>query len=399
MAIFFATPVAFATPSPSVPAYVPCPIAAIPPQPPHPARPSPPPHDSTLPIVGGKALETAGLAAPSGAPATPANLTATSWLVADLDSGEVLGACGAHEPSPPASVQKLLLAATALPLLDPATVAEVTPADLQIEPGSSAVGLVVGGKYPVSTLWLGLLLQSGNDAANTLARLAGGDGGVPATMAAMNAEAKRLGAFDTHAVTPSGLDGPGQFTTVYDLALIFRECFGREDFRRYDSTLRADMPAQPPKGRAFQFQNENKLLTQYPGALGGKTGFTELSRHTYVGAAERNGRRLVVTILGAEALPVRAWQQGAALLNWGFSLPPQTGVGHLVTPDEARHALAKPPPSAPAGGQPPLLASAAHTSLWVPGTIGGVGAVVVIAPLLLVLRARRRRTAVRPPPL
>jgi D-alanyl-D-alanine carboxypeptidase (penicillin-binding protein 5/6) len=335
---------------------------------------------------------------PVGAPAVPTNLTATSWLVADLDSGTVIGACGPHEQSPPASVQKLLLAATVLPRLDPAQVIDVTPADLEIERNSSAVGLVVGGKYPVPTLWLGLLLQSGNDAANALARAGGGDAGVPGTMTAMNALARRLGALDTHAATPSGLDGPGQFTSAYDLALIARVCFARDDFRQYDTTPSVQMPAQPPKGRAFQIQNENKLLTQYPGALGGKTGFTELARHTYVGAAQRNGRRLVVTILGAEALPVRAWQQGAALLDWGFATPPDAAVGRLVDPGETDPPTQQSdaPPAggvlnARAGAQSDKLAASAGRFNASSPTIAGVTAAGVGMALLAVAMIRRRR--------
>src|SRR5204863_6789227 len=138
-----------------------------------------------------------------------------------------------------------------------------------------AVGLVVGGHYTVETLWLGLLLESGNDAAQVLARLGGGAQGVPGTLAAMNAEAQRLGALDTHAVTPSGLDGPGQFTSAYDLALIARACWSRADFRSYVTTRSAKIPAQGKKYKAFQIQNDVQLLYDYKGALGGKTGFTD----------------------------------------------------------------------------------------------------------------------------
>src|ERR1051326_1867123 len=92
----------------------------------------------------------------------------------------------------------------------------------------------------------------------------------------------------------------------------------------------------------------NRLLAEYEGALGGKTGFTDLARHTYVGAAQRGGRRLVVTLLDAEPLPVRAWQQGASLLDWGFSLPSDASVGRLVNPgevDAVPSASARPAPT------------------------------------------------------
>jgi D-alanyl-D-alanine carboxypeptidase (penicillin-binding protein 5/6) len=368
-----------------------------------PARPVPPPDNPVNSAVGGDALATRGLIIPAGV-RKPPPVTATTWLVADLDTGEVLGGCGPHVHQTPASVQKMLLAAAVIGDLDPKQQMTVQRSDLDIEPGSSAVGLVAGGKYQISTLWLGLLLNSGNDAANALARLAGGGGagGVARTVARMNAEARRIGAFQTRAVTPSGLDGRGQFTSSYDLALIARVAFADPTFRRYVLTRSAQMPAQPQlKKKGFQFQNENQLIYNYPGALGGKTGFTTLARHSYVGAAERNGRRLVVTLLGAEARPLRGWQQGAALLDWGFALPPDSSVGKLVSPDEVAATsgtaagttrLEKAaPPAAPAirpAAGPGMLTVAAAATMAI---------VLTGTPLLLLLTQRRRRRPVRRP--
>src|SRR5262249_9163896 len=145
--------------------------------------------------------------------------------------------------------------------------------------------------------------------------------------------------------------------------------------QRYDSTLRADIPPQPPQyPKGYQIQNDNSLLFEYPGALGGKVGFTDLARHTYVGAAERNGRRLVVTVMGAEIRPVRAGRQAPALLDWGFSLPADASVGRLVTPGELEP---KPTPTA----TPPLVA--AHQESAIPPgawamTMAAVGGVLVL---------------------
>jgi D-alanyl-D-alanine carboxypeptidase (penicillin-binding protein 5/6) len=383
---------------------VPCPKPNVKPPAGRPPRPVPPKDDPVLRAVGGDALATGGLVVPSGAPAPPA-VTATSWLVADMDTGEVLGGCGPHVYGTPASVQKLLLAATAMPKLSPKTVATITQSDVDIEPGSSAVGLVRGGKYTVSTLWLGLLLNSGNDAANTLARLAGGRGGVPTTVAAMNAEAKRLGAYQTHAVTPSGLDGPGQFTSAYDLALIARVCFDRADFRNYALTRSAQVPAQRTlKKGGFQIQNENKLIYNYPGALGGKTGFTNLARHSYVGGAQRSGRRLVVTLLGAEANPLRGWQQGAALLDWGFALPKDASVGKLIDPDSpdpqgtaTTESAAVPPADKRPDKTAATAARPASTHLLSLGAAAAVALVLAGTPLLLLATQRRRRRVRRHP--
>ncbi|WP_433280810.1 D-alanyl-D-alanine carboxypeptidase family protein [Micromonospora sp. CA-244673] len=371
-----------APPCPNVPA-----PASRPPQPPPAAGPA-------ARAVGGAALSTAGLVLPPAAPAPPA-VTATSWVVADLDTGAVLGGCGPHEYGIPASVQKLLLAATMLPRLDPGREVTVTAEDLAIEPGSSAVGLAEGGRYRIETIWLGLLLKSGNEAANALARLGGGPDGIDGGIRAMNEEARRLGALQTHAVTPSGLDGPGQFTSAYDLALIARACFADPAFRRYTATRTAQVPAQPAlREKAFQIQNDNMLLDHYPGAIGGKTGFTDLARHTYVGAAERGGRRLVVTLLGAEVTTRRGWQQGAALLDWGFGLPRDAAVGRLVGPGELDRAAATPtgPASALAGGAGLAGAGSPAAETW-PGVGPSVAVGVVLVAGGAVLLARRRRHA------
>lgn len=375
--------------------YVPCPFDKVPPKPPAPPTPSPlPVLDTTKPAIGGAELATNGLAAPAGV-AMPPKTSATSWVVADLDTGQVLGACAPHQAGAPASLEKLLLCAAVMPMLDPKQVVTITAADLDFEAGSSAVGLIHGGKYTVETLWLGLLLNSGNDAANVLARLGGGAQGIPGGVAAMNAEARHLGALDTLALTPSGLDGPGQVTSAYDLAVISRADFARADFRRYTASRTAQIPAEPPKDKhGYQIQNDNKLLFNYPGAIGGKTGFTDIARHTYMGAATRNGRTLVVTMLGGEHQPVRLWQQGSWLLDWGFSLPATASVGRLVAPGEVAAAPTPSPttvvPLAAAATLPPRSSTTAVL----------ITAAVVLAlggGAVLALRVRRRRRP-RPTP-
>jgi D-alanyl-D-alanine carboxypeptidase (penicillin-binding protein 5/6) len=317
-------------------------------------------------------------------------------MVADLDTGDVLGSCGPHERGAPASVQKLLLAATVMGKLNATDVVTVTAEDLRFEPGSSAMGLVLNGTYQVETLWLGLLLNSGNDAANMLARLGGGERGVAGTLADMNSQAQRLGALDTHAMTPSGLDGPGQVTSAYDLALIARACFAREDFRRYAATPKAFIPPQPPKyPTGYQIQNDNRLLAQYPGALGGKTGFTDLARHTFVGAAQRDGRRLVVTMLGAEAKPIRPVEQAVALLDWGFSVPRGSSVGRLVEPGEADHIVASAAASSAAvqAARPASAGVGLSRGVFLAGV--ALAATLFVAVWILVLARGRRRRANR----
>ncbi|WP_435870965.1 D-alanyl-D-alanine carboxypeptidase family protein [Micromonospora musae] len=360
---------------------VPCP--AVKPPTPAPALPSPPPVDPARRAVGGAGLATAGLAIPPGVPKPPA-VTATSWLVADLKTGEVLGGCGPHEHRTPASVQKLLLAAALMPRLDPSQEVEVARSDLRdLDPESSLMGVRAGGRYAVEDLWLGLLLCSGNDAANVLARLGGGSTGRQGGVDAMNEEARRLRAYQTHAVTPSGLDGPGQYTSAYDLALIARATFARDDFRRYVATPVARIPARPGSP-AFEITHDHTLLGNYPGTLGGKTGFTDLARQTYVGVAERDGRRLAVTLLGAETAPLGSLGESAALLNWGFALPRGASAGHLVAPEEKKYDQ----PVVPVKGEREEEA-AETTSLLLPVGLG-LGGVFVLTLALVVIPWRRR---------
>lgn len=386
-------PVAVVASPASAAEVVPCPHETLSPPPQRPPRPKPPALDPADARVGGDALATTGLAIPSGA-ATPPKLTASTWLVADLDTGEVLGACDAHGYQTPASVQKVLLAATMIPKLDPEQVVRVTREDLDIERGSSSVGLLDGGKYPIETLWYGLLLNSGNDAANVLARIGGGDKGRAGGVAMMNAEARHLGALQTHAVTPSGLDGTGQFTSAYDLVLIARAAFGLPDFRKYVAAHSAKIPPQPPKDtRGFQIQNDNGLLKKYPGALGGKSGFTTLARHSFVGAAKRGDRTLVAAVLGAEAQPIRASEQTGKLLDWGFALRGGASVGRLVEPGELD------PAPTPTEDRALAAQGAAAPSDGVPGSssaaVIGMTVAVVAVVLVMLLAATRRRAVVR----
>jgi len=274
------------------------------------------------------ALSSRGLVVPDGAPPLPADITAQGWVVADATSGEILAARDAHGRYYPASTLKLLTLLSLYSRLDPGEVVTATVADEQIE--GSRVGLIDGGQYEVTTLWLALILQSGNDAANALARTAGG---LEPTLEAMYATADRLGAYDTSPGGPSGLDVEGQRSSAYDLALMMTAAADDPALLAIMGTSRAQIPGVPGLDAGFEIQNQNQLLLNYPGAIAGKTGFTDAARYTYAGAAERDGRRLVVSLMLAEQQPIPTWEQAARLLDWGFALTPGTPpVGELVAP-------------------------------------------------------------------
>jgi D-alanyl-D-alanine carboxypeptidase (penicillin-binding protein 5/6) len=335
--------------------------------------------------VGGSRLAGRGVLVADGTPSLPPGIGAQGWLVADAGTGEVLAARDPHGRYYPASTLKTLLLLTLQPLLDPHRIVVGTAEDENIE--GSRVGLVRGGRYSVALLFQALVLQSGNDAANALARTAGG---VPATVALMNETAGAIGAYDTVAGTPSGLDVAGQSSSPYDLALIFRRLVARPDSAAVLRLPSARMPAVPGRGPGFQIQSQNPLLHSYRGDLGGKTGFTDAARHTFVTAAERGGRRIVVSLMDTENRPVHFAVQAARLLDWGFTVPRgTTGLGVLVGSGALTPA---PPPVQAAHRAPGSAAVAASRPVSLPSGLTALGVLALVAVLSARWWARRSRS-------
>ncbi|MCW2606186.1 MAG: D-alanyl-D-alanine carboxypeptidase, partial [Frankiales bacterium] len=293
--------------------------------------------------VGGPLLGSTGTVLGIGAPAVPKEVVAHGWLVADLDTGEVLGAKNPHGRFAPASTLKILTAVALPPLLRPDQ--KLVPEFEDVAVDGSKVGLVERVGYPVDELFQALMMVSGNDVAMTLARGAGG----PKAIEAMNAEAQRLQALDTHAVNPSGLDADGQVSSPYDLALMARAGMASPDFRRWVSTKRGSVSG--PGGKRIETYNHNKLLSGYEGALGIKNGYTSRAKASFVGAATRDGHTLVVSLMRTQP---RVHVEAAALLDWGFAAAAAGAqpVGTLVGPAEEQPVQAAPEADAAVGRQP-----------------------------------------------
>ena len=251
---------------------------------------------------------------------------APAWIVADMDTGQVLAERDMNVAHPPASTIKTLLVVTALdelPNLDATVVG--TEADTHVE--CSCVGIKPGRTYTARQLLDAILLMSGNDAANALADMIGG---YDTAVAKMNAKAAALGAFGTHAATPSGLDGPGGSgaTTPRDLAVIFRAAMANPVFAQIIAQPAATFPTDAGDKPIV---NDDELLHRYPGTLGGKTGFTDAARKTFVAAADRGGRRLVIAMMYGlikEGGPTY-WDQAVGLFDWGFAQDRQTSIASL----------------------------------------------------------------------
>lgn len=332
-----------------------------------------------------------GVVLPDDAPPLPAHIAAPGWVLADVDTGEVLAAKDPHGRYRPASTIKILLALVALDELDMDKTVTATAEDAAVE--GSAVGIGANGRYTNLQVMQGLVMASGNDAAHLLARQLGG---TEETVDKMNALAEELGAHDTRTATPSGLDGPGMSSSPFDLALIFHEAMKNPTFARLISTELVEFPGYPKNPAipgstdkpSFALGNDNRLLYNYEGAFGGKTGYTDDARHTYVGGAERDGRRLMVTLMGGEAKPLRPWEQAARLLDYGFALEADP-VGSLTErPDEdssaGSAALMAAPPGTSGGSAGSVAASGSddpNNSLAFRAGVGLVGTGVVIGLL------------------
>lgn len=215
-----------------------------------------------------------------------------------------------HASMTMASTTKIL---TALLTLEAGNLDEefTVDADAIMVEGTS-MGLQKGDRVTLRALACGMLLASGNDAANAAAvRIAGS---IPEFAALMNERAAQLDMTGSSFVTPSGLDGEGHYSTAHDMAKLTCAALKNEDFRHIcgQSSMKVTFGA-PPADRWFS--NHNKLLETYEGCIGVKTGFTKLSGRCLVSAAERDG----VTLVCVTLKDPNDWEDHKALLDWGFS--------------------------------------------------------------------------------
>ncbi|GAB1820255.1 D-alanyl-D-alanine carboxypeptidase family protein [Herbidospora sp. RD11066] len=337
--------------------------------------------------IGGPQLAGTGVIVQAGVKAPP-KTKASSYVIADAETGEVLAAKNPHGKFLPASTLKALTALTLIPKLDKNKT--IKPSRAAVNEEGSAVGLVPKPIYKVHDLFRALMMVSGNDCANALAEA---NGGIPATLADMNEVAKRLQANDTVAKTPSGLDKPGQSSSAYDLALIARAGLQNKDFREYISTKTAKFPA--PKGH-YEIGNHNRMLWTYDGMLGVKNGWTSKAFGSFVGAAKRDGHTIIVSVMRHEE---SFWKDVESLMDWGFANRGRTAaVGALVDPlpdtppSPAPSALAAPVPEGNAAVSEPVPAAKPENSGMLATIVLGGGLVAGVGLLGWGVRRKRRQS-------
>jgi len=221
-------------------------------------------------------------------------LSARSACMMDVDSGQVLFCKNEREKRPMASTTKIMTAILALESGKLDNVVTIPIKATQME--GTKIYLKTGEKMYLRDLVTGLMLDSGNDAAYSIACFLGKDEAKFAQM--MTKKAKKIGALDTVFKNPHGLPEKGHYTTAYDLALITAYAMKNPEFVRI-SSLKSASASTCLDERTVYFRNHNKLLSLYDNAVGVKTGYTKEAGRCLVGAAQTNGLCVVTVTLNA----------------------------------------------------------------------------------------------------
>lgn len=220
-------------------------------------------------------------------------ISASSYIVMDMDSGRVLEGNNIEKESLIASTTKILTAITAIEYGNLTSIARINQDILKAY--GSGIYIQVGEEMVLDDLLYGLMLRSGNDAALAIASHVAGS--KDNFVFIMNEMAREIGMKNSSFVNPSGLeedDGRANKSTAYDMALLMRYAMQNENFRRITSTKEITVKSSM---KTYKWLNKNKLLRTYEYCTGGKTGFTEKARRTLVTSATKEDMSLIVVTL------------------------------------------------------------------------------------------------------
>ena len=237
-------------------------------------------------------------------------VSAASAVLLDAESGRVLYAKDENTPRAIASTTKLMTALVAAEYLDGdlSGRVEIKPQWTGIE--GTSLYLEAGEESDIKTLFYGLLLHSGNDAAVALAGICGGD--VETFVGWMNQRAQDLGMTNTHFSDPNGLGDADHYASALDMAKLGAACLKNPTVAQILATKTITL-----EGR--QLTNHNKLLWQYEGCTGMKTGYTRQAGRTLVSSAQRDGQTLICVTLNDRD----DWNDHKSLLDYGFANYPR----------------------------------------------------------------------------
>ncbi len=235
--------------------------------------------------------------------------SAKAAILINAETGSVLYAKNSDIRLPMASTTKIMTALLLAEQNTPDKTVSITHEMVAVE--GSSMGLKAGDTVTYNDLLYGLMLPSGNDAANAVAISLAGS--LPKFAELMNNKAKELGLKNTNFVTPSGLDSNNHFTSAYDLGMLSIYALKNEEFKKAASTKTITLTFTNPK-RQVTLTNHNKLLRMYEGAIGVKTGFTSTAGRCLVSAATKDNVTLVAVTLNDR----NDWDDHINMLNYGF---------------------------------------------------------------------------------
>jgi serine-type D-Ala-D-Ala carboxypeptidase (penicillin-binding protein 5/6) len=287
-----------------------------------------------------------GASAAPRAPAAPATTVPSGWdsfpagtphprsdIVVDAQNGRILYGDNIHAPLPPASTAKLFTALAAVERLAPDAPVTADPAAASVE--ENRIGFHNGQTWPLNEMLAALMMVSANDAAYSIAHTVAGSLDNFATD--LNELAHRLGARNSTLGDPAGLDDKtsykgGPITSAYDLSIAARNALAVPEIAKWASMQSYQFA--DPQGVHHDLENHNKMLQQgspyyFLGMTGFKTGFTQRAQHTFVGTATRNGRSLIVVVMGAVT---PGYVEAKSLLDAGFATNAATGAGPTLPP-------------------------------------------------------------------
>ncbi|MEE6451810.1 D-alanyl-D-alanine carboxypeptidase family protein [Gottfriedia acidiceleris] len=247
-------------------------------------------------------------------------VSARNAVLMDQKTGRILYGKAMHDPERIASITKIMTAILAVESGKMQNTITISSRAVQTE--GSSIYLKPGQKIKLEDLVYGLMLRSGNDAANAIAEAVGGS--IEGFVYMMNEKAKEIGMSNTYFSNPSGLDQQGKehYSSAYDMALLTRYAMENPKYAKISGTKVHRAP-NTAESWDYVWKNKNKLLTfMYKYSTGGKTGFTKKAKRTLVSTASKNGMDLIVVTLNDG----QDWQDHMSLFEYGFSNYPLTKV-------------------------------------------------------------------------
>ncbi|MEH7401271.1 D-alanyl-D-alanine carboxypeptidase family protein [Gottfriedia acidiceleris] len=271
-------------------------------------------------VVGIIGLFLIGIMIPTNNVKAFGGVSARNAVLMDQKTGRILYGKAMHDSERIASITKIMTAILAVESGKMQNTITISSRAVQTE--GSSIYLKPGQKIKLEDLVYGLMLRSGNDAANAIAEAVGGS--IEGFVYMMNEKAKEIGMSNTYFSNPSGLDQQGKehYSSAYDMALLTRYAMENPKYAKIAGTKVHRAP-NTAESWDYVWKNKNKLLTfMYKYSTGGKTGFTKKARRTLVSTASKNGMDLIVVTLNDG----QDWQDHMSLFEYGFSNYPLTKV-------------------------------------------------------------------------